>query len=187
MAVVRRMLLVLAVPVGMLVLTPTPSWACSCAVVPLAVQVERADTIVDATVVWSSTNGIERTYGLAIDQVFKGSAAQREKVMTQASEAACGLGTLEADERYLFFIKGQRLGTMTTNLCSGSGPYDEARAGQIETITEVAPTGPTELAPPPSGPVDEDAIQGTAWYTVVGTAAVLAAVLGGLIWLRRRT
>lgn len=185
MATLRRLLLVLAVTVGMLVLTPTPSWACSCASQATSALVERADTIVDGTLVWTSTNGIERTYSLSIDRVFKGKAAQREKVLTQASEAACGLGNLATDERYLFFIQGEHLGTMSTGLCDGSGPYDAALASQVEAITG-APTGPTELAVPESGPTDPDQIEGTSVVTVVGTTAVIAAVIGGLLWLRRK-
>jgi len=185
MSTLRRMLLVLAVTAGMLVLTPTPSWACSCAVQETAAQVERADTIVDATLAWTSTNGLERTYSLQIDQVFKGRAAAREKVLTQASEAACGLGNLATDERYLFFITGEHLGTMTSSLCSGTAPYDATLAGEIEAVTG-EPTGPTELAVPQRGPTDPDQIEGTAWYTVVGTGLTLAVVLGGLIWLRRK-
>jgi len=185
MSTVSRMLLVLAVAVGMLVLTPTTSWACSCAVEPTAQYVGRADTIVDATLVWTSTNGLERTYSLQVDKVYKGSAAAREKVLTNASDAACGLGLLATDERYLFFIKGEHLGQMSSGLCSGTGPYDAARAAEIEAITG-APKGPTELAVPESGPVDPDQIEGTSWYTVVGTGLVVAAVLGGLVWLRRK-
>ncbi len=185
MSTLRRFLLVLAVTVGMLVLTPTTSWACSCAGQSTAEYVERADTIVDGTLVWTSTNGIERTYGLRIDRVFKGKAAQREKVLTQASDAACGLGELATDERYLFFIKGQHLGTMSVDLCNGSSAYDAVRAAEIEAITG-APTGPTELVAPKTGAIDQDPIEGTPWYTVVGTTFVLAAVIGGLIWLRRR-
>ncbi len=185
MSRVTRMLLVLAVSVGMLVLTPTRSWACSCAVQTTAQYVERADTIVAGTLVWTSTNGLERTYSLQVEDVFKGSAAAREKVLTNASEAACGLGLLTTDERYLFFIKGQHLGTMSSGLCSGTGPYDAARAAEVEAITGT-PTGPTEIAVPESGPIDPDQIEGTAWYTVVGTGLTLAAVLGGLIWLRRK-
>lgn len=185
MATLSRFLLVLTVTVGMLVLTPTPSWACSCAGQSTAQHVKRADTIVDGTLVWTSTNGMERTYSLAVDRVFKGKAAQREKVLTQAREAACGLGELATGERYLFFIKGVHLGQMSTGLCNGSGPYNARVAAEIEAITG-APTGPTELSAPQSGPIDQDPIEGTAWYTVVGTTFVLAAVIGGLIWLRRK-
>jgi len=185
MSTVSRMLLVLAVAVGMLVLTPTTSWACSCAVQSTAEYVGRADTIVDATLVWTSTNGLERTYSLQVDKVFKGSAAAREKVLTNASDAACGLGLLATDERYLFFIKGEHLGQMSSGLCGGTGPYDAARAAEIEAITG-SPKGPTELAVPESGPVDPDQIEGTPWYTVVGTGLVVAAVLGGLVWMRRK-
>lgn len=186
MVMLSRVLMVLAVSVGMLVLTPSASWACSCAQQSVAAQVDRADTVVDAVVRWTSTNGIERTYSLEIDQVYKGRAAQFEKVLTPASEAACGLGDLATDERYLVFIQGVHLGTMSADLCSGTSPYGAGLAGDIEAVTG-PPTGPTELVVPQEGALDPDQIEGTAWYTVVGTAAVLAAVLGGLIWLRRRT
>lgn len=185
MSTVRRTLMVLAIAVGMLVLTPTASWSCSCAVQETAVQVKRADTVVDATVVWVATNGIERTYSLKIDQVYKGKAAEFEKVQTPASEAACGLGSLAPEERYLFFITGEHLGQMSSGLCSGTAPYAAGLAAEIEAVTG-PPSGPTELAVQPTGPVDEDQIEGTAWYTVVGTALTLAAVIGGLIWLRRK-
>jgi hypothetical protein len=184
-AIVRRMVLVLAVTAGMLVLTPTTSWACSCAQQETVAHVARADTIVDGTLVWSSTNGIERTYSLQIDQVFKGKAAAREKVLTPASDAACGLGQLATDERYLFFITGEHLGTMSSGLCSGTAPYDAALASEIEAVTG-DPTGPTELAVPETGPVDNDPIEGTSVITVIGTTLVVAAVIGGLVWLRRK-
>jgi hypothetical protein len=180
-----RTLFVLAIAAGMLVLTPTASWACSCASIPAAAQVKHAETVVDGTLEWVANNGIESTYSVRVDKVYKGKAAEREKLIGPASEAACGLGELATDKRYLFFIDGVHPGQMKVGLCGGSVPYDARLAATIESVT--GPPGGPAVAPVVRGPVDEDPIEGTRWYTVVGTALVVGLVLGGLLWYARRT
>lgn len=180
----RRMLLVLAVTAGMLVLTPGTSWACSCVTSTTAEQAQRADTVVDGTLSYVTTNGIERTYGVSVTGVYKGRSADFEKLVSNANEASCGLGDLATGKRYLFFISGEHPGRMRVGLCGGSTLYDARVAAAIAAVTG-PPTVPSEIRQPPRGPVDEDPIAGTAWYTAVGTTLVLAAVLVGLIWLRR--
>ena len=179
-----RTLLVLAVAAGILVLTPTASWACSCASVPTATQVRHADTVVDGTLKWIASNGMETTYSVSVDQVFKGKAAAREKLIGPADEAACGLGSLATNERYLFFIDGEHPGRMTVNSCSGSGPYDVKTAAEVEAVTGV-PGGP--IAPPDvSTPIDKDMDAGTSWFPVIGSSLAVGLVLGGLLLLARR-
>lgn len=179
-----RTLLVLAVAAGILVLTPSASWACSCASVPAATQVKRADTIVDGTLQWVASNGMETTYGVSVDQVYKGRAAAREKLIGPADEAACGLGSLATNERYLFFIHGVHPGRMTVSLCGGSASYDARTATAVEAITG-APGGP--IAPPVvSGPVEKDPDDGASWLPVVGTSLAVGLALGGLLLLARR-
>lgn len=180
-----RMLFVLAVTAGLLVLAPGTSWACSCVQSSPIEQVRRVETVVDGTVAWVSSNGIETTYSVEVDRVFKGKAAEREKLITAANEAACGLGMLTVDKRYLFFIDGVHPGRMRVSLCGGSAPYGDELAAQIEAATG-APTGPV-VSPAMKGPVDPDQIQGTPWYTVVGTTLLIAAVLGGLLFYARRS
>ena len=182
-----RLLFVLAVTAGMLVLTPQTSWACSCAVSTTAQQVQRAGTVVDATLDWVATNGISTTYSVKVSKVYKGKAAEREKLIGSAQESACGVGSLVTDKRYLIFIDGKHPGKMTLSLCGGGAvPYDEALAAKIQAATGEEPTGPFATPGSRPGAVDEDPISGTPWYTVVVTGLVLAGVLGGLIWLRRK-
>ncbi|WP_183407750.1 hypothetical protein [Nocardioides marmoriginsengisoli] len=179
-----RTLLVLAVAAGILVLTPSASWACSCAMVPTAASVKHAETVVDGTLKWVASNGVETTYSVSVDKVYKGRAAAREKLVGPADEAACGLGSLATDERYLFFINGTHPGRMRVSLCGGTVPYDARTAAEIQAVTGV-PRGP--MAPPVvSGPVTKDPDEGTRWLPVVGSSLAVGLVLGGLLLLARR-
>lgn len=181
-----RFLLVVGMIAGLLFLTPTAAIACSCAEAGVAAQVKRADTIVDATLAWRSGNGVETTYGIEVAEVYKGKAATQEKLRTPADGAACGLGDLATEERYLFFIRGEHPGEMRVDLCGGSTAYTAALAQQVAAITG-EPTGPYVAPPVRPGPKDEDQIEGTSVGTILGTGAVIALVIGGLVLLRRRS
>ena len=182
-----RLLFVLAVTAGILVLTPSASWACSCAGSTTAQQVQRAGTVVEGTLKWVATNGISTTYNVEVAKVFKGKAAEREKLVGSANEASCGIGSLATDRRYLIFIDGTHPGQMKVSLCGGGAvPYDAALAAEIQAATGEEPTGPFATPGLEPGAVDEDPIDGTAWYTILITVAVLGAVLGGLVWFRRK-
>ncbi|MFL6106487.1 MAG: hypothetical protein ACJ72L_05950 [Marmoricola sp.] len=182
-----KLLVVLAVTAGMLVLTPQTSWACSCVSRSTVQQVRAAGTIVDARLDWVATNGITTTYSVKVAQVYKGKAAEKEKLTGAAQESACGLGSLVSDKRYLIFIQGEHPGQMNVSLCGGGAvPYDAGMAAKIVSVTGDQPTGPFATPGSRPGAVDEDPIKGTPWYTVVLTGLVLAGVLGGLIWLRRK-
>lgn len=183
-----RLLFVLAVTAGMLVLTPGTSWACSCAVRSTAEQVRAAGTVVDGTLEWVASNGITTTYSVKVAQVYKGKAAEREKLIGPAQESACGLGSLATDERYLFFIDGEHPGKMSVSLCGGGAlPYDGALATRIQGVTGEEPSGPFVSPGNRPGAVDETPITGTPWYTVVATGAVLAGVLGALMLYAKRS
>jgi hypothetical protein len=183
-----KLLFVLALTVGMLVLTPSTSWACSCAMRTTAQHVQGADTVVDGTVNWVASNGITTTYSVKVSKVFKGKAAENEKLVGAADESACGLGSLVTDKRYLFFIDGKHPGHMGVSLCSGGAvPYDEALATKIISATGEDPTGPFATPGSRPGAIDEDPIEGTPWYTVLGTVAVIAVVLTGLLLVARRS
>jgi hypothetical protein len=132
---VRRFLLALGLTLGLLVLTPSPSWACSCASATTQQQVDAAGTVAAGTVAWTATDGLSRTYEVRFDAVYKGSAATAEKLHTNASEAACGVGDLAPGKRYLFFIEGTHPGTMRIGLCGGTTAYDEALVQMVTAVT----------------------------------------------------
>jgi hypothetical protein len=182
---VKRLVLVLGIVAGMLLLTPSAALACSCATRDTAQLVNGAETIVDADLDWASTTGVDSTYGIVVNTVFKGKAAKNEKLLSNPTEAACGLGEL-TDKRYLFFVDGEHPGQLRAGLCGGTVPYTAALATQIQKITGEA-SGPYVTPPARSGPVDEDPISGTSVWTIVGTTAIVVLVLGGLMYLRKRS
>ncbi|MCX6394935.1 MAG: hypothetical protein NTV23_00430 [Propionibacteriales bacterium] len=182
----KRLAVVLGLVVGMLLASPTAAHACSCKNLTVTAQTTRADTVLDGTVAWVSSNGIETTYGVRVGQVYKGQSATFEKLKTSASSAACGLTGIAADERYLFFAQGQHPGQMKVDSCDGSRPFAAAVSDQVATVT--GPPGIPEFSPlPSSGPINPDPISGTGVGSILGTSAVLAVVIGGLVWLRKRS
>jgi hypothetical protein len=178
----RHGLLAIAVVFGILVLTPSPSWACSCASVTPQRQVQAAVTVASGTVDWTATDGQTRTYEVAFDTVYKGAAAESEKLVTAANEAACGVGDLATGRRYLFFIDGRHPGAMRIGLCGGTTPYDDAAAREVETVA--GPPG----KPLPSAKVDvsTDSDRNRTVLVGAGVAALLALATVAAFVLRRR-
>jgi hypothetical protein len=179
---VTRVVLAVAVVFGILVLTPSPSWACSCASTTPAEQVQRAVTVAAGTVDWTATDGQTRTYKVEFDAVYKGSAAASEKLATPANEAACGVGDLAAGQRYLFFIDGEHPGAMRIGLCGGTTPYDAAVAGQVEAVT--GSPGKPLAVPVVDAPSGDD--RGRTALVAAGAGALLVLAGGAAFLLRRR-
>lgn len=178
----KRLLLVLAVAAGMLVLTPTASWACSCAISTTAQHVKRADTILDGILEWSATNGLTTTYSVKVAEVFKGRAAVREKVTSAANAATCGLGDLATDKRYLLFVHGEHPGTMQVDSCGGSALYDAVVAHRVEALT-----GADSKPLPERGQVVQAGNAGHHPPWKAGVFVLLGgAVIGGILLRRRR-
>ncbi len=177
-----RFLFVLAVTAGLLMLTPQPSWACSCASMTTAEHVKRADTVIDGNLEWTASNGLTTTYSVKVDDVFKGRAGVREKLLSPAYASACGLGDLATNKRYIFFVTGEHPGTMQVDLCNGSAPYDAALAAQVQSATG-----------PPGAPIPERSAlvaahqgSGHRWLWITGGVLVVGAVAGTLAQARRR-
>jgi tissue inhibitor of metalloproteinase len=179
---VRRLLLAAALTFGMLVLTPSPSWACSCVTAKTPQQVNDAVTVASGTVDWTATDGQTRTYKVDFDAVYKGAAAASEKLSTNASEASCGAAALATGKRYLFFIEGKHPGTMRIGLCGGTTAYDDAVARQVQAVT--GPPGKPLSTPTPTTTSDDTSSR----TTVIALGAVgllLVAAIGAFVVRRR--
>lgn len=178
----RRLLVVLLLAAGMVLVSPSDALACSCKQATTAEHVDRADTVVAGTVEWVSDNGLDRTYSVSVDQVFKGLAGLREKVHTSASEASCGLGELGTQKQYVFFLDGKHPGRLSAGLCGGTAPYG------AEIVTEVQQKTGTPVPPLPSISGEAEAADGGPdKIRIVGIGAfVLAAIAGGVLLFRRR-
>ena len=178
----RHCLLAIGVVFGLLVLTPSASWACSCAISAPTQQVKAAGTVAAGTVDWTATDGQTTTYKVDFDAVYKGSVAGSEKLTTAAAGSACGVGDLAAGRRYLFFIEGEHPGAMRIGLCGGTTPYDEALAAQVAAIT--GPPSKPLATPTPEGDEGDGPVGTVTWG--IGAAALLALVGGAASFLRRR-
>ena len=178
-----RIALAVAVAFGMLVLTPSPSWACSCALGTTAQQVKRAATVAAGTVDWTATDGQTRTFRVEFDAVYKGAAAESEKLTTAASDAACGVGDLATGQRYLFFIDGQHPGAMRIGLCGGTTPYDDALAQKVESVA--GPPGKPLVARTVDAPVEGE--RGRTVAIALGAGALLVIATTAAFVMRRRS
>jgi hypothetical protein len=178
-----RCLLAMLTAVGVLVLTPGPSWACSCVMATTAQHVRDAVTVASGTVDWTASDGQTRTYRVDVDGVYKGAAAESEKLSTSANDASCGLGSLATGKRYLFFIDGRHPGAMSVSLCGGTVAYDAAVARHVEAVT--GPPGKPLTTPVPAS-VADDSGNRTAAVALGAGGLLLAAAVGGLVLRRRR-
>jgi hypothetical protein len=180
-----RSALALAVTLGLLVLTPSPSWACSCAMATTAQHVAQAGTVATGTVAWTATDGQTRTYQVTVDRVYKGAAATSEKLLTQESEAACGLADLATGKRYVFFIDGEHPGTMRVGLCGGTTAYDDAVVREVEAVT--GPPDKPERAPADTAGDKTSGDHTALTVALVGGAVLLVVAGAGAVGVRRRS
>lgn len=144
----RSLLVALLLACSGVVLSQMPAHACRCVDASVKQQADRADAVFSGVLVDTSRGTIGRNdrratlYDVAADTVFKGTLAQSEVEVASERDSSCGLGTLPADRRYLFFVQ-ERSGGYVTDLCSGT-----ARAGaQLTTQVENVLGAGTDLTP----------------------------------------
>lgn len=161
----RRVLLVVALLGGLIFLTPTAALACSCVQRTTAAEVKRADTIVEATLAWTTSNGVDATYGVDVEQVYKGKAATFEKLRTGPNAALCGLGDPVPERRYVFFLQGEHPGQMQVEACGGSALSNQALLSAVQAATG-DPTAPV-AAPAPTAAAGHTGLGFVGWTLVV--------------------
>ena len=150
-----RLLLAAVLGALSLVLTATPSFACSCAVAGTAEYVDGAATVFTGTVidkepppqrpVMSSDDPV--TYTFAVERWFKGEQGDPVRVMSSMSGASCGLEGVRAGQRYVVFATESGGGELWASLCGGTAPWSADLEADV-----VATTGPGAGAPPSAAP-----------------------------------
>jgi hypothetical protein len=180
---------------GVVVLPAAPAAACDCVGDATAGSFARADLVFTGTLVsrevshphspvLSSTDPTLHVF--AVDSVFKGSAAQRQGVVSADSGASCGL-ELSGDGPFVVFANREGA-QYTASLCGGSAPLTAALEADLRALGPAAapsvPSAPSSPARPPG--TDVLPVGGSAsWPWPAGGAVVLAgAALAGR--LRRR-
>jgi len=118
--------------------------------------------------------------------VFKGSAAQRQGVVSADSGASCGL-ELSGDGPFVVFANREGA-QYTASLCGGSAPLTAALEADLRALgPAAAPSRPSRASPAArTGASDVPPVGGSgSWPWPAGGAVVLAGA--ALAWgLRRR-
>ena len=204
MRILRALLVSVLGALSLVVLTPAPSYACSCASADPQQFVGWADVVVTGTVRGTAQADQTAAYLLDVDRVYQGSSGPVLEVLSPASGASCGLEGVVEGGRYVVFaaaetVDGRPSDALWSNLCGGTAPASQQYVDAVEAVT-----GPgTPPTPDDQGgqATDELAYTSTLDLTfdgrqrpvpgggaiAAGAAAagglLLSALVGGL-WLR---
>ena len=180
-----RVLGVALVAIGILALSATPCWACSCVHQPPKAQAANADVIFTGRVIEAEDpfrfSGPRVQAKLAVEVLYKGDVGTVVVVETyRGGEAACGLEFVE-DERFTIFAFRNERGRLETNICSAStrGTIDPQRFGLSRGM---APPG--GIRQPSGGASENGAAEPIVPWLAVGVVA-LAATATGIVLARR--
>ncbi len=161
-------------------LYPTTCWACSCAEgTTEAEYFQRADAVFVGVVLerkppsHSTDPNAEVVWTLDVENVKKGEVLDPQKVTSLEQNSLCGY-PFKIGERYKVFAKREADDSLSTGLCSGTGPLKQSSgADPSPAVNEVETNAPQEQAPAPS----------ETGYPKVGTRSPNQALSDGSILL----
>jgi hypothetical protein len=120
----RGLVAALLLALGGLLAGGSPAYACSCAYPPEAPElVDLADVVFTGRVVEERVVGSSRFLTFAVDRVYKGDAAARQRVRTHAESATCGLD-LDGTDGYVLQGRGTAA-DLNADLCGGTRPGNQ--------------------------------------------------------------
>lgn len=210
MRLIRALLAALFAALSLVVVTASPSFACSCIMNGIEQHVEGAEVVVTGTVteitpppqrrVMSSMD--PATYTVEVEDVHKGDVGETIAVLSPNSGASCGLEGIEEGGRYVVFASHQSMGSRDpdqwwANLCGGTAPATPDLVADVEAATGTPrppDAGDTAYGsdlettyderPTGAGPEEtEGAFLAAPAAMGAGGALVL---LAGVLWLRLR-
>lgn len=186
LASTRRLVVALLLALPTVVLTQMPAHACRCVNASVERDAARADLVFSGVMVDSTSTRKQTTYDVRADTVYQGILTNPDvKVVTDAS--SCGLGDLESDEPYVFFVSEDG-GDLVTDQCSGTSRATDKLTGKIEKL--LGPGKPLDKPEPTQQPAELTLVEGAEPETFTrlaapGGALVLIGLLG-LFVVRRR-
>ena len=189
MRILRALLVSVLGALSLVVLTPAPSYACSCAAADPQQFVASADVVVAGTVRGTAQSEQTAAYLLDVDRVYHGSSGPVLEVLSSASGASCGLEGVVEGGRYVVFaaaetVGGQPSDTLWSHLCGGTAPASRQYVDAVEAVTGpgTPPTADDQGGQPTDELVYTSTLDGRAQSVPGrGAVAVSAAAAGGLL------
>lgn len=145
MRTIRVLLAGLVGALALVALSPTPSYACSCALSDTEAFVGFADVVMVGTIDDRDPPLAGRTtdpavYTVSVDRVLKGQAAPVVAVLSPDSGASCGLEGIELGQRYVVFaahrdLMGKDSDQLWAILCGGTAPATDAFVADVQGFT----------------------------------------------------
>jgi hypothetical protein len=197
--VVRRLVpgfvLAFVVAAVSVVLTQVPAHACTCTDSNLNQNVERADAVFTGTVSSIQRPPDENARVIMIlaevDRRWRGNVPAKVELTTPSTAAACGVGNLKADKKYLFFAQSDSA-KLTIDSCGGTTAFTAELGNDVTKLLGEA-KDPVTAGEPPTDPPDPPAADreviddsepiGFMRIAAPGGALIIVGVLG-LLMLR---
>lgn len=181
MTVVRVTIAALLTVSGLVLVTAAPAAACRCQVSDIGQQATRADAVFVAEVNGVTEVGRTFEYALTATHAYKGTVERETAIATKQQTAACGLGELKNDTDYVFLVTGASP-PYRANSCSGSGPANDERITEVESVLGAGAEIEEPANPAPTMTrVEESAPASVARLAAPGGALVLVGFLGLLV------
>jgi hypothetical protein len=140
----------------MLVLAPAQAFACSCVMSSLGEQAQRADTVVEGYLGDSTETDTTVSYDVTVDGSYKGALSPHLTVTTGKQSAACGLGRLSTDEKYLLLLNKSGA-AYDANSCGGTTRWTAKDAAEI--VDALGPARVMKAAQPsPASPAGDSVL-----------------------------
>ncbi|MDP3890956.1 hypothetical protein [Nocardioides sp.] len=177
----RRLLLALFLACsGLVLLSPGPAFACSCADEGPRKLADRADVVLTGTLVdieEAADAAGDTTYLVDVDRLYKGpDVAGSVEVLSASSGAACGLEGMTLEEDYVLFLQRSNE-VYRADLCGGTAP---AAAELVERVERALGAGTKVSAPPAARFTAVEDAEPTSFTRLAapGGALVIAGLLG---------
>jgi hypothetical protein len=185
---VRLLLGALVVACCGVVLAQTPAHACKCTGGSVERAANRADAVFTGSLLDQSQSGGDRVYRVQVETLFKGEVSRDRVRVTSSARDSCGLGTLESDRPYVFFVAVDGA-DLTTDQCAGTARASQRLLQEVEDVlgagTDLAPPQTPEPAETTFTRVEDAEPEELTRLAAPGLALVLLGVLGLLVVRRR--
>lgn len=131
---------------GLVVITPSTSYACSCAVTTTEEQVKGADAVFVGTLVGREppprrqvmSSSDPNTYTFHVQQSLEGQTGPTTVVESAMSGASCGWEGMRIGEQYVVFVTGGHP-TWYGSLCGGTRVANDVAIAEVAEITGAGP------------------------------------------------